>query len=192
MTVSAAFVTCYGGFLSSLVLSLGGRGAGMSRRIAVSTATAAGSSIRAGSPCRMRDRRASSAPAWRMAARSSALITAGRCSSSVGGGVVWPHRLSGVTDRVRPRARPWRVCVPTRAGAREAVDGPAVTGRHRPGGAAHVVAGPCRGAPERGRRLAARPARTRVWSAPRARPARARGAGSTPSCVPCRTRPSGR
>jgi hypothetical protein len=55
--------------------------------------------------------------------------------------------LCGVTYRVRPRARPWQVCGPTRAGARDAVDGQAVTGRHRTAGAAHSVAGPCRDAP---------------------------------------------
>jgi hypothetical protein len=53
------------GFLSWLVLSLGGR-----RRIAASAATAAGSSIRSGSPLAIRERRASSAPASRMVSRS--------------------------------------------------------------------------------------------------------------------------
>ena len=43
----------------------------------------------------------------------------------------------------------------------------------------HGVAGPCRGAPQGGRPPAARPARTRAWSAPRARHGRVRVAGST-------------
>ena len=89
MTVSAAFLAYAAGSLSSLMLSLGGGGAGMSRRIAASIATAAGSSIRSGSPCRVRERRASSAPACRMAARSSALILAGGRWSSA----AWPHLL---------------------------------------------------------------------------------------------------
>jgi hypothetical protein len=46
---------------------------------------------------------------------------------------------SVMTDRDCPRPRRRR-CVPTRAGARETVDGRAVTGRHRAGGAAHRVA----------------------------------------------------
>ena len=99
---------------------------------------------------------------------------------------------SVITVRGCPRPRPRRVCVPTRAGAREAVDGRAVTGRHRAGGAAHGVAGSCRGAPAGGRPPAARPATLRAWSVWRARPGRARAAGSRPSCGPCRTRPSGR
>jgi hypothetical protein len=69
--ISAARVPAYAaGFLSWLVLSLGGRGAGVSRRIAASLATAAGSSIRSGNPCLTRDRLASSAPALRTASRS--------------------------------------------------------------------------------------------------------------------------
>jgi hypothetical protein len=48
-----------------LALSLGGR-----RRIAVSAATAAGSSIRSGSPFSIRERRAFSAPASRMVSRA--------------------------------------------------------------------------------------------------------------------------
>lgn len=118
MTVSAVFLAYAAGSLSWLMLSFGGRGAGMSRRIAASIATAAGSSMRSGRPCSVRERRASSAPACRMAARSSALILAGgRCSS-----VVWPHLL--------PRSRFVVVhvhvhgaCASTRVGAREAVDG---------------------------------------------------------------------
>ena len=74
MIVSAASLGYAAGFLSPLLLSPGDGSAGVSRRIAASTATAAGSSIRSGSPCRVRERRASSAPAWRMAARSAALI----------------------------------------------------------------------------------------------------------------------
>jgi hypothetical protein len=90
MSVSAARVAGYAaGFPSWRVLSLGGEGAGTSRRIAASIATAAGSSIRSGSPCLARERRASSAPACRMAARSSALIVAGGRWASV----VWPHPL---------------------------------------------------------------------------------------------------
>jgi hypothetical protein len=46
MTVSTAFSAYVAGCLSSLMLSLSGRGAGMSRKIAASAATAAGSSIR--------------------------------------------------------------------------------------------------------------------------------------------------
>ena len=93
VTVSAAHLAYAAGFLSWLLLSLGGGGAGVSRRIAARIATAAGSSIRSGSPCCVRERRASSAPACRMAARSSALIPAGGCWSSLGGDVVWPHPL---------------------------------------------------------------------------------------------------
>jgi len=56
VTVSAAFLAYAAGSLSSLVLSLGGRGAGISRKIAASIATAAGSSIRSGNPCSTRER----------------------------------------------------------------------------------------------------------------------------------------
>jgi hypothetical protein len=70
-----------------------GGGACVSRRIAASTATAAGSSIRSGSPYRTRERRPSSAPAFRIAARSSPFIAAGGCWLSLAGGVVWPHLL---------------------------------------------------------------------------------------------------
>ena len=50
------------------------RGGGRaSRKSAASTATAAGSSIRSGKPCSARERRASSAPACRIAARSWSL-----------------------------------------------------------------------------------------------------------------------
>ena len=95
MIVSAASLGYAAGFLSWLVLWVGAGGAGVSRRIAASTATAAGSSMRSGSPCRARERRASSAPAWRMAARSPALIAtvAGRSRSSVLGGFVGHHPL---------------------------------------------------------------------------------------------------
>ncbi len=115
--VCAAFRVYAAGSLSSMILSLGGRGAGMSRRIAASIATDAGSSIRSGSPCRVRERRASSAPACRMAARSSALIVAGGRWSSV----VCPHPLPWSRSvvvhvhvhgacgslRAQARARPW-------------------------------------------------------------------------------------
>jgi hypothetical protein len=52
----------YAAGFSWLVLLLGGEAAGVSRRIAVSAAAAAGSSIRSGNPCSTRERRASSAP----------------------------------------------------------------------------------------------------------------------------------
>jgi hypothetical protein len=117
--VSAAFLAYAAEAFSWLVLSLGGRGAGMSRRIAASIATAAGSSIRSGSPCSVRELRASSASACRMAARSSALIVAGGLWSSV----AWPHPLPTITVRGCPRPCPRLACVPTRAGAREAVGG---------------------------------------------------------------------
>jgi hypothetical protein len=81
VTISAAFVANAAGFLSSLLLSLGRRGAGMSRRIAASLATAAGSSIRSGNPCSTRERRASSAPTCRMASRSSSLRTGCRAEA---------------------------------------------------------------------------------------------------------------
>ena len=55
------------------VLSRCAAAGGQSRRSAASTATAAGSSIRSGKPCSARERRASSAPACRMASRSSSL-----------------------------------------------------------------------------------------------------------------------
>ena len=61
VTVSAAFAVHAAGFLSPLVPSLGDRGAGVSRKIATSIATAAGSSILSGNPCSTRERRASSA-----------------------------------------------------------------------------------------------------------------------------------
>ncbi len=95
MIVSAASLGYAAGFLSPLVLSVGAGGAGVWHMIAASTATAAGSSMRSGSPCRARERRAWSAPAWRMAARSAALIArvAGRSRSSVPGGVVGHHPL---------------------------------------------------------------------------------------------------
>ena len=61
------------GVLVRRVLSLcGGRRA--SRKSAASTATVAGSSIRSGKPCSARERRASSAPACRIAARSWSLM----------------------------------------------------------------------------------------------------------------------
>ena len=110
VTISAARLAYAAGSLSLLMLSLGCGGVGVSRRIVARTATAAGSSIRSGSPCSVRDCRASSAPACRMAARSSALIVAGGRWSSV----VWPHPfrdhgpwLSTFTStaRLRPYAR---------------------------------------------------------------------------------------
>ncbi len=58
------------GWLSSLVLSWV-RVLRAVRSSAARTATAAGSSIRSGSPCRSRERRASCAPALRISARSS-------------------------------------------------------------------------------------------------------------------------
>jgi hypothetical protein len=76
VTVSAARLRHAAG--GSRALARGG--AGVSRRIAASTATAAGSSIRSGSPCRARERRASSAPALRIAARPSASSLAGQAS----------------------------------------------------------------------------------------------------------------
>ena len=98
-------------------------------------ATVAGSSIRSGSPCRARERRASSAPALRMAARSSALraTVAARLSS---GRVVWHHRLRVVTVRDRPSRPDFRVCSPTRAGARRADGRTSVTVRGHRGGRA--------------------------------------------------------
>jgi hypothetical protein len=81
VSVSAARSAYAAGFLSSLVLSLGGRGAGMSRNIAASLATAAGSSIRSGNPCSIRERCASSAQASRMAYRPSSLM-AGCCAEA--------------------------------------------------------------------------------------------------------------
>ena len=60
------------GVLVRRVLSLRGGGRA-SRKSAASTATAAGSSIRSGKPCSARERRASSAPACRIAARSWSL-----------------------------------------------------------------------------------------------------------------------
>ena len=102
-----------------LMLSLGGRGAGMSRRIAASIATAAGSSIRSGSPCRVRERRAFSAPACRMAARSSALILVGGRWSSV----ARPHPL--------PRSRSVIVHVHVHGACASLRGGP---GRGRTGG----------------------------------------------------------
>ena len=60
------------GFVSSLLLS-GLRVLRAVRSSAARTAIAAGSSTRSGSPCRSRERRASSAPALRIAARSSGL-----------------------------------------------------------------------------------------------------------------------
>ena len=59
------------GFLSWLVPGFGVLRAVRSR--SARTAITAASSIRSGSPCRTRERRASSAPALRIAARSSAL-----------------------------------------------------------------------------------------------------------------------
>jgi len=49
VTISATHLDYAAGFLSWLLLSLGGGGAGVSRRIAARIATAAGSSIRSGS-----------------------------------------------------------------------------------------------------------------------------------------------
>ena len=77
----------WGRIPSWLVVSLGGRGTGMSRRIAASTESAAGSSIRSGNPCSTRERRASSAQASRTAPaypRSKPVAVRGRharCSS---------------------------------------------------------------------------------------------------------------
>lgn len=81
-----------------------------------SAAIAAGSSTRMGSPCRSRERRASSAPALRMAARSSwlsgprggrrvgRLLGVWAVTSSVSGlGTDWSvvgHHLPGATRRV--------------------------------------------------------------------------------------------
>ena len=67
------FVAHAAGVLVRRVLSLrgGGRAA---RKSAASTATAAGSSMRSGKPCSARERRASSAPACRIAARSWSLM----------------------------------------------------------------------------------------------------------------------
>jgi len=69
-------------FFHRWLLSLGGRGAGMPCKIAASTATAAGSSIRSGNPCSTRERRASSAPAFLMASRSSSLRVGCRAGMS--------------------------------------------------------------------------------------------------------------
>jgi hypothetical protein len=74
MVIVSAPLAYAAGFLSSLVLSLGFRGAGMSHMSAASLATAAGSSILSGSPCSVRERRASSAPAFRIASRSSSAM----------------------------------------------------------------------------------------------------------------------
>ncbi len=80
-----------------------------------------------------------------------------------------------VADRDCPRPRPQRVCRPTRAGARETiktVDERAVTDRHRASGGTDVacrVADPCRVPRRSAIPPAARLARTRAWSAPRAR-----------------------
>ena len=60
------------GLLVRCPLSFRG-GGGASRKSAASTATAAGSSMRSGKPCPARERRASSAPACRIAARSWSL-----------------------------------------------------------------------------------------------------------------------
>jgi hypothetical protein len=86
-------LTDWNSFEKARVRHGGGGDADVSRKIAASTATAAGSSIRSGNPCRTRERRASSAPTCRTAARSSALITAGGRWSSLAGVVVWPHPL---------------------------------------------------------------------------------------------------
>jgi hypothetical protein len=71
-------LTDWNSFEKARVRHGGGGDADVSRKIAASTATAAGSSIRSGNPCRT-------------AARSSALITAGGRWSSLAAGVVWPH-----------------------------------------------------------------------------------------------------
>ena len=103
-TVSAAFPAYAVGSLSSLVLSLGGRGAGMSRRIAASIATAAGSSIRSGNPCSIRERLASCAPASRMASRSW-WLRAG-CRAGVARSVLVPSFVpSSAFARLRADAR---------------------------------------------------------------------------------------
>jgi hypothetical protein len=65
-------------------------GARASRKSAASTATAAGSSMRSGKPCPARERRASSAPACRIAARSWSL----RCGRALPPCVPVPSRPS--------------------------------------------------------------------------------------------------
>ena len=129
------------GLLSRRLVLSSGSGAGAARSSAASTTTAAGSldPLRqalpgAGAP------RVAGAPAWRMAARSSALIATagGRFWSLLAAGGGRPHPLP-VTDGGCPRPRPRRVRA-LRAQARETVDGQAVTKRHRPGGGARWAA----------------------------------------------------
>ncbi len=102
------------GFVSWLVLS-GFRVLRAVRSSVTRTTIAVGSSIRSGSPCRSRERRASSAPALRMAARSSwlsgprggrrvarRLVWAVTSSDSgwIAVGSVVGHHLPGTTRRV--------------------------------------------------------------------------------------------
>ncbi len=147
---------------------------GVSRKIAASIATAAGSSIRSGSLAVLGNaarRRRRPAVRPRGPWRSSRQRAAGPPRRVAASGLT----LLLVADRDCPRPRPQRVCRPTRAGARatiKTVDERAVTDRHRASGGTDVacrVADPCRVPRRSAIPPAARLARTRAWSAPRAR-----------------------
>ena len=82
-----------------------------------------------------RERRAFSASAWRMSARSSTLIATVTGRSSAGW-VVWYHAFPVVTVRDRPSRPDVRVCGPTCADARETDERTSVTVRGHRGGTA--------------------------------------------------------